>query len=185
MGDNMKLINIKSKGIFVFKNTAQPGNQIETFNNAKNIFIIVCTASCIKSYIFNPLLLSLSLYKKYSVERSLEHLCFEIFTSDGSQTKIIELDLQGIIRIWNFNSCELLNIIKMENNNINDIYLYKNYLLIQQPEGLKELDIKSLKFVNFYKFSNDCENIIRIEHFKYGKCILCKEDHIIRCMFFK
>ena len=126
MGDNMKLINIKSKGIFVFKNTAQPGNQIETFNNAKNIFIIVCTASCIKSYIFNPLLLSLSLFKKYIAKGSSEKLCFEIFTSEGFKTKIIELNSEGIISIWNFNCCELLNIIKMVINNINEICLYKN-----------------------------------------------------------
>ena len=72
----------------------------------------------------------------------------------------------------------------MVNNNIYDICLYKN-LLIHQPEGLKELDIKSYKFVNFYKFSNDSENIIIIEHFKYGQCILYKENNIIRCMFFK
>ena len=111
----MKFINIEIKEYLFSKICLNQGIK------QKLISIISCTESCIKSYIFNPLFLSLSLYKKYIAKGSLEQLCFEIFTSDGFQTKIIELNSEGIISIWNFNCCELLNI-----NNINEICLYKN-----------------------------------------------------------
>ena len=111
----MKFINIENKEYLLSKICLNKGIK------QKLIFIISCSASCIKSYIFNPLLLSLSLFKKYIAKGSSEKLCFEIFTSEGFKTKIIELNSEGIISIWNFNCCELLNI-----NNINDICLYKN-----------------------------------------------------------
>ena len=181
-GDNIKLIDIESNEKVILENTAQSTNQIETFNNKQNIFIIVCTTNSIKSYYFNPT--SLSLYKEYIDKEESEHMCFEMFTNDGFKTKIIDSDNRGIIRIWEFDSCDLLHIIKMNNNKCNDICLYNNYLLIYLPDELKVFDFKSLRIVTFFKFNN-LANIISTEHCEYGKCILYKEKNIIGCRFFK
>ena len=177
-GDNIKLINIETNKIFVFQNTNQPSNQIESFINSNKVIIIVCTFSCIKSYIFDPLSLTLSLYKEYIDKNESEHIYFEIFTHDDFQAKIIDSDNNGNIRIWDFDSCVLLHIIRI-NNNYTDICLYNNYLLFHQTEGLKVMDIKSRKIVTFYKFLNNWDNILCIEHFKYGKCLLYKKKKIL------
>lgn len=183
-GDNIKLINIVTNKIFVFQNTNQPSNQIESFINRNKVFILVYILSYIKSYIFDPLSLTLSLYKKYIDKKESEHIYFEIFTHDGFQAKIIDSDNDGVIRIWDFDSCVLLHKIRI-NNNYADICLYNNYLLFLQTEGLKLMDIKSGKIVTFYKLSNKWDNIICIEHFKYGKCVLFKDKNFIGLIAFK
>ena len=178
----MKLINIENSEILTFKNADQPSNQIESFISSKNIFIIVCTFHFIKSYIFNPL--SISLYKEYIDKEESEHTYFEIFTHDDSHTKVIDSDNSCVIRIWDFNSCDLLHTIKVTNNYI-DFCLYNNYLLFLQIEGLKVMDIECLKNISFYVFSNNWKIIISIEHFKYGKYLLYKEGNFIGYMSFK
>lgn len=191
-GDNIKLLNIETEKMFALKNTAQPIRQIETFINNKDILIIVCTPSCIKSYYFNPKLLTL--YKEYSEKEKSTHIHFEIFSRKGFQAKIIDSDDKKIIRIWGLDSCDLLYKIDMNKNknrniddidNYDDICLFNNYLLIYQDNCLKVLDINFLEITNCYKFSNNLEDIISIEHNRYGKCILYKEKNIIGCIFFK
>lgn len=145
-GDNIKLDNIENQEIFILSNTAQPAYQVEAYNNNKNLIIIVCSSKSIKSYTFN--FLSLSLYKEYIDEEISGHINMVLFVEDDFKTKIIHADNNGTIRIWDFNSNDLIYKIK-NNNKCNCISLYNNYLIIKELNGPMQIyDLKFFKIVN-------------------------------------
>ena len=93
---------------------------------------------------------------------------------------MIETPWNGFIRIWDFHSKELLNKIKVSNNNydnLSGICLWNiNYLSVGCGNLIKIVDLENEEVVNTLVGHNfNVITIKSIKHPKYGECIVSQD----------
>lgn len=172
------------------------GNQIETLNNSNYVtyfidnfydkesninFIITGNLGFCRSYMYE-------MNEEYGIykdkEKNAPH-CSIIIVKDSKEiTKMIESSQNGIIRIWNFHSMELLVIIDLntryEIKKIFGICLWdENNLCVGcGDDTIKLLNLNSKIFTifdNLIGHNNNVLSIKKIMHPKYGNCLISQD----------
>ena len=114
------------------KTISQSNNKIKLidtfyYNKNKNIsnFIICSNENNIKSFNYN----NNFLYNKYSENDDNEYSDFIINDDDENIIKLIELVKKNYVKIWNFDTAELLSKIKIDNNELNCLCEWEENLI--------------------------------------------------------
>ena len=134
----------------------------------------------VKSYDFNEN----KLYYKYFDKFSKDHYCAIINDDDGGITKLIESSKDGNVRIWDFHSGKLMNKIQVSNNRLFDLCLWdNNYLFVGCGEEIiKLIDLELGKKINTLHDFNSVISLKKINHPKYGKCLISQGNEIEQIM---
>ena len=145
---------------------------IDTYYNNKlsRNYIITGNEGYIKSYDYNDN----NLYHKYYDKDNYGHLSLTINDND-KDIKLIESSCDGYIRIWNFDSGNLLNKLKISNDKLFGICLWdNNYLFVGcKDKTIKLIDIQNNKIISSLIGHNDFViSIKKINHPQYGQCII-------------
>jgi len=111
----IKMFDSKGNQIKIISQSNDKTYYMDIFNCEKrNIkYAITANENCVKSYNINED----RLYNKYSDNDNIEHSYF-ILNEYENCIKLIESSKNGFLRVWNFDSKELLLKIKTEYNNI-------------------------------------------------------------------
>ena len=172
------------------------GNQKMEINNSKDDtyfidvyydsklsknYIITGNYYDVKSYDFDEN----KLYYKYFDKFSKDHCCAIINDDDdGGIIKLIESSKDGNVRIWDFHSGKLMNKIQVSNNRLFDLCLWdNNYLLVGCGEEIiKLIDLKAGKKIKTLHDFNSVISLKKINHPKYGKCLISQGNEIEQIM---
>ena len=93
--------------------------------------------------------------------------------------KMIESSCKGIIRIWDFHSAKLLNIINVINGWLNSICLWnEDYLFVGCYDcTIKLIELQKGKIItNLKGHKNRILTIKKIIHPKYGECLVSQDS---------
>ena len=174
--DPMKVFNIKGSQIKEINYSGINTYCVDTYEENSNIYIITANSMRAKSYDFNKN----EVYRvywdnEYANKNSYtgnEHNGFDII-NDENILKLIDSSCNGIIRIQNFHSGELLRKIEL-NITPNCICLWNNdYLLLGCNEGeIKIVDLKNGSIIKELNEGGFISTIKKIIHPYYGECIL-------------
>ena len=169
--ESIKIYDLNKKLIKEISNSQENVYYIDTYISDDNlkIFIIACCYDFVISYNYEEN----TLYKKYNSPSSQIHYSFKIIKNNDI-VKLIESSMDGYIRIWDFNTSELLDKINLSKNCLYGIYLISdNKILVSCADKcVKLINIETKNIKNIYGFNNwiCCSNFIL--HKKYGKCII-------------
>ena len=186
--DPIKVYDLNGNKIKEIKNSNYKTFSLETYydNKTNKNFIIAGNVGSIISYDYNLN----KIYRKYGSNnrRPYASLIINIFnfekripeirnTSNISKEilKLIGSSYDGIIRIWNFHSGELLRRITSSNNKIYGMCLWDNlYLFVGcYDKTIKLIDLKNGKVVkNLEGHNKDVLTIKKIIHPEYGECLI-------------
>ena len=165
------------------------GNKIKEINNSNDItnfidsyldiqssknFIITGNKGYVKSYDYNK---NKIYYKYYDNDDNEDHYSVIIYNIKD-KINLIESSTKGIIRIWNFNSGELLNKIKINNEKNESFYgiclwNYEYLFVGSNDKTIKLIKIKEGKIIkNFNEHIGTVKTIKKIKHPKYGECLI-------------
>ena len=150
-------------------------------NNNNKIYIITCNEGSVISYDYQEN----KLYQNYCDETqssSIEHTCVVIHFSENI-LKLIESDEKGYIRIWNFHSAELINKIKIcDEEEIRCLSLWNNeYILVGCYSNIKLRDLNNgKKSKNLELYCELLYNLKKIIHPQYGECLVSLSDNSIK-----
>ena len=133
-------------------------------------YIIVGNGGYIKSYDYNKN----KIYHKYYDNSNKAHISLIIKDNDEI-VKLIESCNDGNIRIWDFHNCLLLSKIKIEDECLNGICLWKErFLFIGCEEGtFKVIDLEKKRIIK--NIINDSEEVLTIKIIflpNYGNCLI-------------
>ena len=170
--DNIKVFDFNGNKIKEINNSNEMTYFIDILydNKLKKNYILTGNKGFIKSYDYNKN----DIYKIFSEFDNKGH--FNIISYESCDIiKIIESSCDGNIRIWNFHSGELLNKIKVGNNNLREISIWDNeYIFVGcDDKTIKLIEIKNGKNIKELKAHNNeviCIKIITHPH--YGKCLI-------------
>ena len=164
---NKEIINSNEKTFF-----------IDTYydDNLNKNYIITGNWNDIKAYDYNNNEIYHKYYDKNNINDNNSHFIVIIYkTKNKEKVKLIESCDDGIIRIWDFHSCELLNKIKINDGNLYGMCLWNNNFLFVgcSNKTIKLLNIKNGKIIKDLKgHNNDILTIKNMIHPKYGKCLI-------------
>ena len=153
---------------------------IKAYINDNNIYIIACGDKNIRAYDYGKNLL----YKKYE-DNNMESkiFSFTIFQTE-EKIKIISSCDDQYIRIWDFQSSEILKKIKINYAKLRGICLYnEKYLLVAcGDKSIKLIEIENGFIIK--SFNEHQEKVCTIKFRKLGnlgKCFISHgyDDHII------
>ena len=96
-------------------------------------------------------------------------------------TKLIAIDTDFNIKIWNFHSRELLAIIiSPEENNSITLWNYKYLIVSYNINSIKVIDLTNNKIISRYdNFKYFGESFIKYVHPSYGNCLIGQGSHTI------
>ena len=172
----IKVYDLKGKKIKEINNSNNTTFFIDSFyceKLSKN-FIITGNSDVINSYDFNE-------NKKYKTyvdnekTKDDDHYSIIIFIKEKEKIELIDSSCNGIIRIWDFFSGSLINKIIASRSWIKGICLWDNDTLFVGclDYSLKLVDLKKGNIIQNIKNLKDCIlTVKKIEHPKYGKCIV-------------
>ena len=143
-------------------------------NKNLNNYILTGNKGYIKSYDYNKN----KVYHKYGNNDFYSHNSI-VINNNASLIEIIESSFNGYIRIWNFHSGELLNIIKVSHGSVNTICLWNNNYLFAGTIDYKIIliDLKNVKIIKEYEQNKESVLTIRkINHPKYGECLISSQS---------
>ena len=149
-------------------------NFIDSFFDIKTSknYIITGNIGCIKSFDYNEN----KLYHIYSDEDYNDHCSIIVnYKKYTNLVRLIESSGDGIIRIWNFYTSELLKRIIIYNKRLLGICLWSdNYIFIGcEDKTIKLVDIKNGEVLNNLIGDNNIVlNIKKINHPKFGDCLI-------------
>ena len=119
------------------------------------------------------------LYNKYIDRGSSLHLSL-IVNNNEEITKLIDSSEDGIIRLWNFHSGELLNKIKVSTYGITDICLWNTeYLFVAQDKNIKLLKINIGNIDKIKELVGHNKIVAAIKKFShplYGECLISQGE---------
>ena len=172
LSGSVGIFNLEGKMIKEIYDSKYNVYYIDTFINLNNskIYIIACCYDYLISYDYDKNII----YNKYHSENSKFHYSFKII-SDEKIIKLIESSMDGNIRIWDFNSSELLKKINISKNDLYSICILnkKEIFVGTGNNSIILLSIEKEEIIkNISGFNNwiCCINII--EHKKLDKCII-------------
>ena len=161
-GNKIKEINDRDDAILI----------IEIYYDKKNRKDYIITGN--KNYMKSFNLEKNCLYHKYFDEVNGAHFNFTVYENE-EVVKLIESCEDGNIRIWNFNSGNLINKIKLSNKEIYNVCLWnKNYIICGSKDNLLYIvDIQNSKIrKSLLGHNNHVVWIQKIKHIKFDECIL-------------
>lgn len=178
--DKIKIININNNNeIIIIDNNNNPTVKIVTFSNKKITFIIVCNEKNVISYSID----TLSIFQKYiesGQTTQLENL--ELLLYDN-EPKLMDYDIEGKVRIWDFYSSQLKIKVKMSYV-LKDTYVWNKYLIISNLPESAIFDLNNLEIINrFAILTKNWRSISIIDHVKYGKCLLYLDNKNIGILY--
>ena len=109
LGEPIYVFNYDKTKKKILKDSEHKTTLIQPYFNQKKTYIIACHEDIIISYDYN----NNELFRKYS-DNECKILEFQIYKNMGNEN-IFCLCKDQIIRIWNFNSSELIKLIKFDN----------------------------------------------------------------------
>ena len=168
----IKIFDFKGNKIKEIQNSKEQTFFIDTYYDIKsdNIFILTGNNGYIKVYDYN----NNKVKNKYCDNSNCYHNSIIIDDNDII-LKIIESCEDGKIRIWNFNSGELMNKINVSSKSLYGICLWnKEYLFVGCSDNIiKLVDLNKNIIINNLKgHDNKVVTLKKINHPKYGECLL-------------
>ena len=139
-------------------------------NKLSKNFIFTCNKGHIKSFDFQKN----KLYHKYYEKNNNKYHFSAVVFSKEIITKLIASCADGIIRIWNFHSGEILNKMKVVDRKvIYGICLWNNeYLFIGCEDKIIILNLEKIIIKKISGHNYKVVTIKKIKHPKYGECLL-------------
>jgi len=176
--EGIKVFDFKGNMIKSIKNSFFSTYFIDFYFDEKSStnFIITGNSKFIRSYNYDKNIF----YRKYYEYNILEHYNAVIFEKNDI-VKMMEIDTDGIVRIWNFHSGNLIKKIETEKQ-LSGIYLWdKEFLFIgMNDKNVEIFEINEEKLIYCF-LSNFCIlKMEKIEHPNLGKCLLAQsKDKIL------
>ena len=153
---------------------------IESYFDKKTCitYIISCCSECVKSFNYNTNIL----YHIYQENEKEKFIHGNVIIDDSSQNnnnlvKLIETCNDGYVRIWDFHMGDLLNKIKICEEGIKSICLWdeNNIFVGCDDTTIKLVNINSNEITHtLYGHKQRVCCLKKIEHEKYGKCLISK-----------
>jgi len=146
---------------------------VDTFFNKleRKYYIILGCETCIMSLNFEEQ----TLYKTYSDYKSdCLHMYFSINCKDN-KVYLIDSDLKGYIRIWDFNTGKMLKKYLLgEKLKLRGICLWdENYVFVGASDKfIKLVDLKNGEVVDNLRCYDNVTTIKKIYSYKFGECLL-------------
>ena len=138
-------------------------------------FIITGNYGYIKSYDYN----NKKKYHKYKENKHIDHYEHHsaIIVKKDNIVKLIETSEKGEIRIWDFHNKELLDKLKVSNNDYDNLYgmsLWNDdYLFVGCGNSIKLVDLNNREVLNgLVEHNHKIISVKTIIHPKYGECII-------------
>ena len=170
--EKMKVWSFTGMYMYNFGQSNESTYFIDVFynKNQKKYFIINANSNDVKSYYFE----SGDLYHKYKGTPQTWHMS-AVVNNINDIFALIESDGNGTIRIWNFDTAELLKSITAHSINLRGICLWNDKYLFAagNDSQIKLFNLEEGKFVKSFKghTSTVC-TIEKIMHPKYGGCLI-------------
>ena len=169
----MKVFDFKGNKIDEIKDFNFNTFYIENFYDKKlsKNYIITANFGYLKSYEFVG---SRIIHKYYEEDDNSGHLNLVIFSTNDT-VKLIESSNDGIIRIWEFHTCKLLNKFKICNESLICICLWnEEYIFIGcQDKTIKLIDLnKNIIINNLICHNSEVVTIKKIYIQEYGECLI-------------
>ena len=174
--DLIKVFDFKGNKIKDINNSNEDMVFIDTYYEKKLLknFIIACTRNYTLSFDFNKN----EFYKAYWDNNSPRHF---VINNKEEIVELIESNIDGNIRIWNFHSGLLLKKIKVVNNILREICLWnKEYLFVGSDDNtIKLVEYNNGKIIQKLEgHKNKVISIRMIIHPHFGKCLLSQASYI-------
>ena len=172
--DILKVYDLTGNNIMNINDSYGSTNFIDSFYDDKSLknYVITGNIGCIKSFDFTEN----KLYHIYSEDDYNDHCSIVINNNKYNKiVKIIESSGDGIIRIWNFHTADLLKRIVIYNKRLLGLCLWSdNYIFVGcEDKTIKLVDIKNGDIINNFIGNNDAVwNIKKIYHPKYKDCLV-------------
>ena len=170
--EKMKVWSFTGMYMYNFGQSNESTYFIDVFynKNQKKYFIINANSNDVKSYYFE----TGDLYHKYKGTPQTWHMS-AVVNNINDIFALIESDGNGTIRIWNFDTAELLKSITAHSINLRGICLWNDKYLFAagNDSQVKLFNLEEGKFVKSFKghTSTVC-TIEKIMHPKYGGCLI-------------
>ena len=145
--------------------------------NTRTTYIISCCSECVKSFNYNLN----TLYHIYQENVKEKFIHGNVIIDDSAQNnnlvKLIETCNDGYVRIWDFHLGDLLNKIKICDEGIKSICLWdeNNIFVGCDDTTIKMVNINNNEITHIlYGHKQRVCCLKKIEHEKYGKCLISK-----------
>ena len=172
--ESIKVYNLKGEIVNVVNDSNKQVFFIDTYydKNKLSNYIITCNKGFVTSFDYYKN----EIYHTY-IDRNDDdkiRLCAAILDT-LEYLKLIESCYDGNIRIWDFNTGELLNKIRVIYRQLYGFCIWdENHLLVgSNNKGVNLIDIKRRKVLKrFFEHNSRVVTIKKIKHKKYGECFL-------------
>ena len=171
--ENIKVFDIKGNKIKEMNDSNDKTVYIKSFYDYKNLknYIITGNDGFIKSYDYQEN----KTYNKYNIKNARNSYYYIIIKYFKNILKLICSCFDGYIRIWEFNTGEIINIIyACKKGVIGMALLDDKYIFCGNNDKILEvIDIENGKILNKFNGLNEifC-TIKKIKHPKYGDCLI-------------
>ena len=157
-------------------------NYLDTYyeQDKGKIYIINGTSRGLRVHNFDDC----SVYNTYLEKDPSPHAYIILYKNENkNRMELIDADMKGFIRIWNFHSAKLIKTIKMETI-VNGICLWDNRFLATsgRDTNIKIVDLRSKKIIKILKgHEKETLSVKKINISKYGECLVSLDrDGIIK-----
>ena len=171
--ESIKIFDFKGKFLDKQIKVGDYVNYLDAYyeNEKGKIFIINGTSRGLKVHDFDDC----SVYKTYYEKEPSPHAYIILHKNEAkNRMELIDADMKGFIRIWNFHTAKLLKTIKMETI-VNGICLWDNRFLATsgRDANIKLVDLKSKKIINKLSgHEKETLSVKKINISKYGDCLV-------------
>ena len=174
----MKIFDFFGEKINEIKNSNKITYFVEIYYDEKlsKNFIVTGNRGFVNSYDYDKN----ELYYKYCDNDEMSHTSIIIKNTD-KMTELIESCFDGNIRIWNFHNGQLINKIKINNEYLYGICLWKNnYLYVGCEDGfIKLIDLeKGIIVKSIIGNGDEMLTIKNIIHPYFGNCLISQTSGI-------
>ena len=148
-------------------------NYLDTYYdvNKSKIFIINGTSRGLKVHDFDDC----SVYQSYIEKEPSPHAYIILYKNENkNRMELIDADMKGFIKIWDFHTAKLLKTIKMETI-VNGICLWDNRYLATsgRDTNIKLVDLRSKKIIKKLNgHEKETLSVKKINLSKYGDCLV-------------
>ena len=157
-------------------------NYLDTYYEQEKgkIFIINGTSRGLKVHDFDDC----SLYRSYYEKEPSPHAYIILYKNESkNRMELIDADMKGFIRIWDFHSAKLLKTIMTETI-VNGICLWDNRFLATsgRDTSIKIIDLRTKRIINKLNgHKKETLSVKKINLSKYGDCLVSLDrDGVIK-----
>lgn len=167
----IKIYNLNGNIIKKIPNSEENTCFINVYYNKNKKYIITGNYGKVKSYDYDEN----SLYNIYNNEEADGYHRNVVVIQSDDIIKLLESCDEGFIKIWNFDTAELLGKISDPGKNLRGICEWdENYFFVKCKNGnIKLLNLEKKSFVNLLTGHNNPISFIqKVRHPKYGNCLV-------------